>query len=185
MEKDSKQVVVLLAHPNIKESQANKALMDAISDMEEVGIYNLYEMRNEDVFNVEMWSTAISHAAALVLQFPFYWMSAPFILKKWLDEVFTYLAKTPAVAGKTLIVATTTGSEYDAYRSGGRNGFTVDELLRPYQASAVHAGMVWQTPLVVYGMGTSEAGKNIAEGANCYKQRIEALVKKDISSNGW
>lgn len=28
MDKDSKQVVVLLTHPNIKESRANKALMD-------------------------------------------------------------------------------------------------------------------------------------------------------------
>lgn len=45
--------------------------------------------------------------------------------------------------------------------------------------------MIWQTPLVVYGMGTSEASKNIAEGINCYKQRIEALVKEDIFSDNW
>ena len=54
MDKDSKQVVVLLTHPNIKESRANKALMDAISDMGEVAIYNLYEMRVEDAFNADM-----------------------------------------------------------------------------------------------------------------------------------
>lgn len=54
MDKDSKQVVVLLTHPNIKESRANKALMDAISDMGEVAIYNLYEMRMEDAFNAEI-----------------------------------------------------------------------------------------------------------------------------------
>ncbi len=59
MDKDSKQVVVLLTHPNIKESRANKALMDAISDMGEVAIYNLYEMRMEDAFNAEIWSTII------------------------------------------------------------------------------------------------------------------------------
>ena len=84
--------------------------MDAISDMGEVAIYNLYEMRVEDAFNAEIWSTIISHASALVFQFPFYWMSAPSLLKRWLDEVFTYLAKTPAVAGKTLMVVTTAGS---------------------------------------------------------------------------
>ena len=33
--------------------------------------------------------------------------------------------KTPAVAGKPLTVVTTTGSEYEAYRSGGGNRFTV------------------------------------------------------------
>lgn len=30
MDKDLKKVVILLAHPNMKESQANKALTDAI-----------------------------------------------------------------------------------------------------------------------------------------------------------
>ena len=34
MNKDLRKVVILLAHPNIKESQANKALVDAVSDME-------------------------------------------------------------------------------------------------------------------------------------------------------
>lgn len=118
MDKGIKQVVILLAHPDIKSSQANKALMDAVKEMEEVAIYNLYEMRPEDSYNIDLWSKIISQASALVFQFPLYWMSAPSLLKKWQDEVFTYLAKTPAVAGKALLVAVTTGSEYSAYRSG-------------------------------------------------------------------
>ena len=99
--------------------------------------------------------------------------------------VFTYFSKTPAVAGKPLMVVTTTGSEYDAYRSGGRNRFTTDELLRPYQGSAIHSGMAWQTPIVVYGMGTADAGKNIAEGANLYKQRVEMLISSSNAGNNW
>ena len=99
MDKSAKQVVVLLAHPDIKSSQANKALADAIKELEEVAIYNLYEMRPEDAFNVDLWSKIISQASTLVFQFPLYWMSAPSLLKKWQDEVFTYLAKTPAGAG--------------------------------------------------------------------------------------
>lgn len=153
--------------------------------LEEVAVYNLYEMRPEDAFNVDSWSKIISQASAIVFQFPLYWMSAPSLLKKWQDEVFTYLAKTPAVAGKALLVAVTTGSEYSAYRSGGRNNFTIDELLRPYQGSAIHAGMVWQTPVVAYGMGTADAGKNIAEGVNNYKVRIESLVGKNHVGNDW
>ena len=169
MDKDLKKVVVLLAHPNMENSQANKALFDAIKDIEDVAVFNLYEMSEQDILNMDAWSRIISHANAVVYQFPFYWMSAPSLLKKWQDGIFTYLAKTPAVAGKPLLVVTTTGSEFDAYRSGGRNGFTTDELLRPYQGSAIHSGMVWQTPIVVYGMGTADAGKNIAEGANTYR----------------
>ena len=100
MDKDSKQVVVLLTHPNIKESRANKALMDAISDMGEVAIYNLYEMRMEDAFNAEIWSTIISHASALVFQFPFYWMSAPSLLNlKSATKLFSVLlaSKRPLI----------------------------------------------------------------------------------------
>ena len=136
-------------------------------------------------FNVDEWSKIISDASAVIYQFPFYWMSAPSLLKKWQDEVFTHLSKTPAVAGKPLMIVTTTGSEYDAYRSGGRNRFTTDELLRPYQGSAIHSGMAWQTPIVVYGMGTADAGKNIAEGANSYKQRIEMLINSSNAGNNW
>ena len=38
MDRDLKKVVILLAHPNMKESQANKALVDAVKDIEEVAI---------------------------------------------------------------------------------------------------------------------------------------------------
>ena len=33
MDKDLKKVVILLAHPNMKESQANKALTDAVKSL--------------------------------------------------------------------------------------------------------------------------------------------------------
>ena len=53
MNKDLRKVVILLAHPNIKESQANKALVDAVSDMEGVAVFNLYELSQEIVFNID------------------------------------------------------------------------------------------------------------------------------------
>ena len=117
MNKDLRKVVILLAHPNMKESQANKALIDAVSDIEGVAVFNLYDQQGAS-FDVDEWSKIISDASALIYQFPFHWMAAPSLLKKWQDEVFTFLSKTPAVAGKPLTVVTTTGSEYESYRSG-------------------------------------------------------------------
>ena len=75
MDKDLKKVVVLLAHPNMENSQANKALLDAIKDIEDVAIFNLYEMLEQDILNMDAWSRIISHANAVVYQFPFYWIS--------------------------------------------------------------------------------------------------------------
>ena len=110
MNKDLRKVVILLAHPNMKESQANKALIDAVNDIEGVAVFNLYDQQGAS-FDVDEWSKIISDASALIYQFPFHWMAAPSLLKKWQDEVFTFLSKTPAVAGKPLTVVTTTGSE--------------------------------------------------------------------------
>lgn len=184
MNKDLRKVVILLAHPNIKESHANKELIDTVKDIDGVAVFDLYEQQSVP-FDIDEWSKIISDTSAIIYQFPFYWMSAPYLLKKWQDEVLTFLSKTPAVAGKPLLVVTTTGSEYEAYHSGGRNGFTIDELLRPFQVSALRAGMAWQTPIVVYGAKTPNAGKQIAEGATLYKQRVEMLVAHCHAENSW
>lgn len=181
MDRGPKKVVIILAHPNLNESKANKTLAEAVDDPVDISVYNLYEMQKE--ITLEEWSVIMTNASALVFQFPFHWMSCPSLLKKWMDDVFTYLAETPAISGKPLMVVTTTGSSYDSYRSGGKNGFTVDELLRPFQGSAVFAGMIWKTPLVVYGMDSPDAGKNLSVGAELYKERINILKKRNL--NNW
>jgi len=181
---DNENVLILLAHPNMAESRANKELIEAVKEMENVQIINLYDDR-EDLFDVEEWSRLLSRASALILQFPLYWASAPFMMKKWIDEVLSGLSRTPAIAGKPLMVATTTGSECTAYRSGGRNKFTVDELLRPYQLCAIHSGMRWATPVIVFGTGLEDParGRSITEGAIEYKQRIEAFIEYTNMTN--
>ena len=75
MNKDLRKVVILLAHPNMKESQANKALIDAVSDIEGVAVFNLYDQQGAS-FDVDEWSKIISDASALIYQFPFHWMAA-------------------------------------------------------------------------------------------------------------
>lgn len=170
-------ILVLVAHPNLKESRANKELVDTIKDDTRVVVFNLYEQKDE-FFDVDFWSKQMSEAFALIFQFPLHWMSAPYMLKKWQDEVFTQLSKSPVVLGKPLLVVTSTASGYDAYRSGGRNYFTIDEILRPYQASALYAGMVWKSPIVVYGAEDEDAGKRISICADKYKSAIDEIFIK-------
>jgi len=162
-------IVILLTHPNFEQSKANKALMNAVKGISKVRVVELYTAP----FTVEYYKPLISEASTIVFQFPFYWASAPSMLKKWCDEILMGL--TEDVKGKKLLVATTTGSDYDAYRSGGRNKYTLDELLRPYQLLANHSGMMWQTPFVVYGASLADSSKRIEAGAVSYKERINSL----------
>jgi len=169
---DKKEVLILLAHPDMSTSKANAAMIDAVKDFPFVRIINIYEAP----FDVRTYTEAFREAKHIVFQFPFYWASAPHLLKKWCDELFGTLMSDPGVKGKTLTVATTTGSEYEAYRSGGRNRYTIDELLRPYEVLAHHSGMLWQTPFVLYGTSLPDAQKRISLGAAGYKGRIYRMI---------
>lgn len=167
---DNRKLVILLAHPNFKDSKANKALIEEVKGLTGVTIINMYDAP----FTADTYKNTISESGTIVFQFPFYWASAPSQLKKWCDEIFMGL--TGIIKGKKLMVAATTGSEYEAYRSGGRNQFTMDELLRPYQLLANHSGMTWQTPFVVYGTSLPTALQSITEGAISYKNRIQSFT---------
>ena len=177
MEQLSKpRVLLLLAHPDRQASRANRALTEALNGMNGVRIVNLYDYAGKpyDLSEFRAW---VSEAGSLVFQFPFYWASAPSEMKRWIDEVFTSLAHEGAVKGKKLLVATTAASEFSAYRSGGRNRFTMDELLRPYQMTANHSGMVWQTPFVVYGLAGECGEQNLKEGVDAYPRVIAGLME--------
>ncbi|MDR1919304.1 MAG: NAD(P)H-dependent oxidoreductase [Tannerellaceae bacterium] len=167
---NSNKVVILLAHPNFSNSIANKALLEAVKNLAGVKVIDIYA----EPFTLDTYKQAVTEASTLVFQFPFHWLSAPSQLKKWCDEIFGGIGD--AIKGKKLLVATTTGSEYEAYRSGGRNLFTLDELLRPYQALAHHSGMVWQTPFVVYGASLPTAPISIESGAKDYKAKIQTFL---------
>ncbi|MCD7901363.1 MAG: NAD(P)H-dependent oxidoreductase [Bacteroides sp.] len=183
---ESGKVLILLAHPNINTSRANKEMIDFVRDEDGVVVIDLYEHATEE-FDLDFWSRQMSEASALIFQFPLYWMSAPYMLKRWQDEVFIHLSKSPIILGKPCLVVTSTGSEQESYRSRGRNRYTIDEILRPYQASILHAGMTWRTPIVIYAAGAEDAGKRISICASKYKTTIEELLTNNqrIISSEW
>ena len=109
-------MVILLAHPNMKESQANKALIDAVSDIEGVAVFNLYDQQGAS-FDVDEWSKIISDASASFINFPFIgWLRV--IAQKMAGRSIHLPFQDSGSSGKPLTVVTTTGSEYEAYRSG-------------------------------------------------------------------
>jgi glutathione-regulated potassium-efflux system ancillary protein KefG len=91
----------------------------------------------------------------IVLQFPFYWYSSPAIVKEWLDEVLARgwaYGGGQALAGKSLLLAITTGGPEKVYQHDGANRFTIDEFLRPFEQTANLCCMSWRHPFVIYGV---------------------------------
>lgn len=174
MENITKEVLILVAHPKLCESKANKALKEVVEILPQAEVVSLYECPSHP-FDTELFREKIALAKGIVFQFPFYWASVPSELKRWIDEVFTGLVRDGKVKGKKFQVITTTASPQAAYRSGGRNGYTMDELLRPLQMMAVHADLVWQTPYVVYGIGTEEGDENLKQALSAYPYLVCSL----------
>ncbi|UNZ17599.1 NAD(P)H-dependent oxidoreductase [Streptomyces sp. 891-h] len=150
--------LVVLAHPDLAASRVNAALARAARSVEGVTVHELYAAYPEPLprsLDVGREQQLLRTHDRIVLQFPFYWYSAPPLLKQWLDEVFehgfAYGSKGTALHGKSLRIATTIGSGAHEYRADGMHGFPVPDLLRPFASTARLTGMRFQEPFLVHG----------------------------------
>lgn len=149
-------VLVLVGHPNLADSRINDALASAASEVPAVTVRNLETVleQHQGHFDTATEQTVIDQYDVVVFQFPWYWYSAPAIVKQYLDEILTgdwaYMQRY-ALEGKSILFAISTGGSADAYQADGHNKFTMNELLAPYIATANKIKMVWHEPFIVHG----------------------------------
>ena len=173
--------LVLLAHPRIDDgSIANRIIVDRVRPLEGVTVRDLYGECPSFRFDVASEQAGLVAADSVVFQFPFYWYGIPGIMKEWLDQVFTYGfafgAGGDRLRGKHFVLSTTVGGPKEAYREGGSNNFTVEELLRPLQQTAHLTGMTWHPPIFSFGMiyvpGVYNVREEVEERAREHAERL-------------
>lgn len=140
--------LVILAHPHLDTSVINVARVKALAaHADRVTVRSLYDLYPDEKIDVAAEQAAIRAHDRVIFQFPLFWFSTPSLLKKWFDEVLTYgFVYGPggdALAGKAIGVAVSTGGKGEAYRAGGQNAHTLDELLRPIQQTAAFCRATW------------------------------------------
>lgn len=148
-------VLVILAHPQLSSSRINARLYTALRDSEEVTVHQIYEEYPDWKIDVSREQDLLGSHDRIVFQFPLYWYSTPPLLKKWQDDVLTYGwaygQGGDNLRGKQFLIATSIGGHPEVYRAGGRNHFTISELLRPLQATANICGMHYLPTFVTGG----------------------------------
>lgn len=148
--------LVIVVHPNLAESRINKRLAEELDRRGAVTVHRLHEAYPDEIIDVARERELLEAHDIIVLQFPFYWYSAPAMLKKWLDTVFlsgwAYGPGGDRLQGKDLMLSVTTGGTLEAYQAGGYNHYSYSELLRPYQATAHRVGMNYRSPYIVSGV---------------------------------
>ena len=147
--------LLLLAHPKLEASRANRALFTAVEGLPGVEAIELYALYGDGAINSTAERERLLRADRLVLQFPLYWYSVPPLLKAWQDEVLTplfYLEPEIATAtlGLPILCATTTGGPSASYQSGEGNAMTIDSLFAPLRAMARKCGWSWQQPFALH-----------------------------------
>jgi glutathione-regulated potassium-efflux system ancillary protein KefG len=172
-------VLVLLCHPNLSRSRVNRAMCDALSDLDGVTIHDLYESYpDSDVDDVGFEQELLLAHHTVVLQHPFYWYSTPPLLKEWMDLVLTwgwaYGRGGTKLRGKRMVNALTTGGPERAYAPEGFNRFTLRQFLTPVEQTAVLCGMVYLPPFAVHGTHRLDA-EGIARAGLEYRATVDRL----------
>ena len=175
-------VLVVLAHPALERSRANKAMARAAEDIPGVAVHDLYEEYPAFLIDVPAEQARLRASDHIVLQFPLYWYSTPALLKEWIDTVwlhgFAYGRGGECLAGKTLMVACSAGSPDSDYAPGGAHHYSLDELLRPLERTAALCRMRWEKPFILLDSRVASPHALAAAVAD-YAGRLTALVGVD------
>ena len=179
-------VLVIFAHPNLQQSTVNKTLLEGALQVEGVDLHDLYHAYPDGVIDIEAEQKRLEKYQTLVFQHPFYWYSAPSLLKEWLDLVlqfnYAYGPKGEALKGKRWLSVVTTGGSKQAYCETGHNRFTMRELLTPFDQTAHLCQMQFLPPIVIHSArAVSDNPPALTRFVANYQQVLTELVQGTLT----
>ena len=103
-----KNVVIVCGHPDLKNSVANKTILDEIAaKCPQVEIRKLDELYPDCKFDVKAEQKALEKADIIIFQYPTHWYGVPGMLKLYIDTVmehgWAYGSKGTALENKNYL----------------------------------------------------------------------------------
>jgi glutathione-regulated potassium-efflux system ancillary protein KefG len=181
----SNKVLILFAHPRLERSANNSAIIKKIPAIPEVTFHDLYELYPDFNIDVGYEKRLLLENQIIIWHHPFYWYSSPPLLKQWIDLVlefgWAYGPGGNSLQGKIAFNSITTGGRRSAYSNTGHNRFSINQLLAPFDQTAVLCKMIYLPPFVIHG--THRITKeDINHMAGQYGLLIEKLVNNEFSA---
>ncbi|MGL4643122.1 MAG: NAD(P)H-dependent oxidoreductase [Vagococcus fluvialis] len=131
--------LIVLAHPEYEDSNTQQFLIASTKNLEDVRIRYLNEEKIDKIKEKEF----LKEVDRIIFQFPMYWYSAPFLLKRWLDEVFDDSLIENGLKKKELGLVVTMGLSQEDFAAGRSEKFTLSEIFRPFEALANKCQMTY------------------------------------------
>lgn len=178
-----KKTLILLAHPAIANSKANKAWANAAAQHpERFTIHDIYQAYPHWQIDVAKEQALIEAHDALVLQFPIYWFNCPPLLKKWIDDVLSYgwaYGNCFHLENKPLGIAVTAGGLEQNYQ----NGIPLETLLTPFAATVYYIRAQPAGIFSIYGVGSGTTDAQIQASAKAYVTYLDSVAAKSSAHN--
>lgn len=179
--------LIILAHPNIDNSIANKTIVEDLhNNVADIEIRNIHQLYPNYQIDVKEEQSALLRHDLIILQYPMYWFNMPAILKIWFDEVFTYQfaygSKGDKLKNKKLLVSLTVGQPEQNFQENNHD--LMYDFLRAVKRSAEYAKMTYIEPIILYGISTvsgcseSEIKEKAIKHSHLLQQRLNAHQKK-------
>lgn len=174
-----RRVLVLFAHPSLDRSEINTEMLRITRATAGITVVDLYADYPDYRIDIDREQQRLRDHDVVIFMFPLYWYSTPPMLKEWQDLVleygFAYGHEGDALHGKTFLCVISAGGGADAYRADGYNHFTLRELLRPLEQTALLCGMHYLAPFALFGARTAvEEGRLPAHVAE-WRRVLESL----------
>ncbi len=176
-------ILGIYAHPNPRQSKANRFIISQIESLPHFTRRDLYELYPRYFFDIPTEQKLLRENDIIYVQHPFYWYNMPALLKEWVDRVwelgFAYGPAGTALRGKVLQVVITAGGPEDVYRSTGANRFTIEEFLRPWEQTAHLCGMKWMPPMCLHS-ARRVSEDELSKFSESVRQRLIDICAKPL-----
>ena len=129
-------VLLILSHPNYKESFANKIIVDKIKTLiPEIEIDHLDQAYPDEKIDVKAEQEKLLRNDYIIFQFPMYWHTRPYLLSKWLENVylpgFAYGENGSKLKNKKVIVSMTMENPSSFHT----DDISLDYIVSPFKAT--------------------------------------------------
>jgi glutathione-regulated potassium-efflux system ancillary protein KefG len=179
-----RRILVLFAHPALERSRVQRRLLTATEGLPYVTVHDLYEQYPDLMIDVRREHALLDAHDVIVFQHPFYWYSAPAILKEWQDLVllhgWAFGTGGHHLRDKVTLNVVSTGGSSEAYSGRGHLPFTVRQLLAPYEATARLCGLRFLPPFVVPDALRLSGGDDMTSHVARYRRLLERLAHDQV-----
>lgn len=179
--------LVIIAHPNLlgkNGSHVHRRWAEELAkhpdEFDVRNLYALYPNERLTAADVAIEQAELESHDLVVFQFPVYWYSAPALLRTWMDEVYAFgwayggeraLPGEPGrkLAGKRFACAVSAGDIEANYGPGNSVGFTMEQVLTPFAATANYVGASCvMPPFAIYGAEVNLTDERLEASSTAY-----------------